>query len=212
MEATMTKETMFTIGHSTHSIEKFLGLLKKHSISVIADVRSSPFSRYNPQYNRPSLSEELKANGIRYVFLGRELGARSDNPTCYQSGKVVYSRLAKTPEFREGLHRLLRGVEDHRIALMCAEKEPLNCHRTVLVAQALSKLGIAVRHILADGSLETHADALQRLVVEHGINQKDQRDMFRSEEEAISEALELQEARIAYRDDSQNPTTSSANQ
>jgi uncharacterized protein (DUF488 family) len=205
----MAKGTMFTIGHSTHSTEDFLRLLKKHSISVVADVRSSPFSRFNPQFNRSSLKEDLKENGIKYVFLGSELGARSDDPKCYQNGKVIYSRLAETTVFREGINRLLTGVEDHRIALMCSEKEPLDCHRTLLVTQVLSRHGITVSHIHADGNLEAHTCALERLVEKVGLPQE---DLFRSKEDLISEALVQQEARIAYEDENQERVVSEARQ
>ena len=126
------QDTVFTIGHSTHPQERFIGLLLKHGITAVCDVRSKPYSRMNPQFNREDLEEALLAQGIAYRFLGKELGARSDDPDCYVGGKVQYDRLAGTELFKQGLKRVIRGLkEDFRIALMCAEKEPLECHRTI---------------------------------------------------------------------------------
>ena len=128
---------LFTIGHSTHTVDQFLGLLKKHGITAVCDVRSMPYSQHNPQFNRESLKEVLNARGISYVFLGKELGARSDNPACYINGKVQYNYLAEEPAFREGLRRVKKGMQSFQVALMCAEKDPLTCHRTILVCREL---------------------------------------------------------------------------
>jgi uncharacterized protein (DUF488 family) len=149
------QSAVFTIGHSTHPIETFLELLRAHAVTAVADVRSAPFSRFNPQFNEDALAHSLKTADIAYVFLGRELGARSDDPACYEQGRVHYGRLAKTALFQAGLGRVLHGSEKQRIALLCAEKEPLDCHRTILVARALTERGVAVEHILADGRLES---------------------------------------------------------
>ena len=130
-------ETVFTIGHSTHPQERFVSLLCQHGITALCDVRSTPYSRVNPQFNREGLRESLRACGITYVFLGKELGARSADPTCYEYGKVKYDRLAVTDLFRQGLDRVREGTRTYRVALMCAEKEPLECHRTILVARHL---------------------------------------------------------------------------
>lgn len=188
---------IFSIGHSTQPLDRFVGLLKKRRIDVVADVRSSPFSRFNPQFNRESLSDALRGAGIKYAFFGRELGARADDPYCYVNGKVQYSRLASRKEFKEAIARLLKGATDHRIALMCAEKEPLDCHRTILVSQELLKAGYEVQHIHNDGSIETHTAALERLLDVTGIPRT---DLFKSKEELLCEALEKQESRIAYQE------------
>src|ERR1017187_1227259 len=155
---------VFTIGHSTHPQEHLIALLKQHDITAVCDVRSQPYSRMNPQFNREELEKALLTRGITYRFLGKELGARSDDPSCYQGGKVKYDRLAETDLFKRGLKRIIRGLkENFRITLMCAEKEPLECHRAILIARYLTSLGINVLHIHADGQLETHEDALSRL-------------------------------------------------
>mgnify|MGYP001133230141 CR=1 FL=1 len=188
---------IFSIGHSTQPLDRFIALLKQQQIDVVADVRSSPFSRYNPQFNRESISEALRSAGIKYAFFGKELGARADDPSCYVNGKVQYSRLASRKEFKEAVERLLKGAIDYRIALMCAEKEPLDCHRTILVSQELSKGGTEVQHIHHDGSLETHTAALERLLDITGVPTT---DLFKSKEELLCEALERQESRIAYQE------------
>lgn len=191
--------TIFTIGHSTHPIERFLELLATNGITALADVRSSPFSRYNPQFNKDTLSVELKQRDIAYVFVGKELGARSDDPACYEGGKVRYDRLAKTSIFGAGIERVLSGAEKYRVALMCAEKEPLDCHRTLLVGRALEQQGVAISHILSDGSIEANADSMTRLLDLLGLPQQ---DMFNSRAELVEQACESQAQKIAYVDES----------
>lgn len=189
---------VFTIGHSTHSLEAFVGLLKQHGITALADVRWVPFSRFNPQFNKDVLARELKVRGIKYVFLGRELGGRSDDRSCYEKGRVQYARLARTELFRQGIERVRRGADEYRIALMCAEKEPLECHRTLLVARALEEQGVEVMHILGDGRLESHRDTMERLLEVTGLLHD---DLFLSRAEQIAEALKRQEVKVAYVDE-----------
>ena len=191
---------IFSIGHSTHGTDAFLALLRQHHVEALADVRSSPFSRFNPQFNRETLEQFLKTNGVRYVFLGKELGARSNDRSCYLNGRVQYARLAQTVLFQSGLDRVLQGTAKYRVTLMCAEKEPLECHRTLLVAKALAARGQPVLHIHADGHLETHEAAMERLLDLTGVSKG---DLFRSREELISEALGLQEQRVAYLDEAE---------
>ncbi len=188
-------ETLFTIGHSNHPQEQLIDLLRMHRVDAVCDVRSSPYSRINPQFNREVLRQALREAKIAYVFLGDELGARSDDPSCYEAGKVKYDRLARTSDFRRGLERVLEGAQRFRVALMCAEKEPLECHRTILVARYLVGEGAEVQHIHADGALESQLDALQRLMRNF---QMPDNDMFRSQAELLAEAYERQEERIAF--------------
>lgn len=198
------EEIVLTIGHSTHTAEAFIALLLRHGVGAVADVRSSPFSRFNPQFNREALENSLKENGIRYVFLGRELGARSEDRSCYVEGRVQYGRLAKTPLFQSGLDRVLQGATRYRIVLMCAEKEPLECHRTLLVAKALAERGVQVIHILGNGNLETHDAAMNRLLELTGVPKT---DLFRTNDQLLAEALARQEENIAYVDDRLTATT-----
>ena len=192
--------TVLTIGHSNHSLETFIELLLQHRVTVLADVRSAPYSRFNPHFNREPLAAALKARQIRYVYLGRELGGRSNDPDCYEDGRIRYERLAQTDRFHEGIERVMRGAVEHRIVLMCSEKEPVDCHRTLLVAQSIDKRGMDIAHIHPDGRLESHADAMQRLINRFNLEQE-QQDMFsqqQSRTELIAEAVTRQAGRVAH--------------
>lgn len=188
---------IYTIGHSNHPIERFLELLKAHEIGAIADVRSTPYSRFNPQFNREALKGALTRARVHYVFLGEELGARTKDPACYEGDRVSYDKLAATESFRRGIERLMTGMHEYRIALMCAEREPLECHRTILVARELDRLGVRVSHVLADGSLEDHRCAIERLAAT--LKLRPSGDLFDdSAESLMDQAYEQQAARIAY--------------
>jgi uncharacterized protein (DUF488 family) len=187
-----TQEVVFTIGHSTHPREHFIALLRLHAITALGDLRSVPYSRVNPQFNREEFKDALRVTRISYVFLGKELGARRQEPTCYERGKVQYDRIAQTSLFGNGLQRVQEGMKNYRLALMCSEKEPLECHRAILVARHLIPLGINVQHIHADGTLESHAEALNRL--DQMLNLLED-DRFCSREELL---YRHQEERIAY--------------
>ena len=150
---------IFTIGHSTHPLEAFVALLQQHGITALADVRSSPFSRFNPQFNKTTLEQATKAHAIQYLFLGDELGGRPKDQSFYKDGQVQYAQLARTKSFQDGIDRLIQGAKKYQIALMCAEKNPQHCHRTLLVAPALVQRGIKVNHILADGNLQPYMPA-----------------------------------------------------
>ena len=195
---------MLTIGHSTHSMEAFLELLRRHGVTAVADVRAAPYSRFNSQFNREPLAGSLVARGVAYVFLGSELGGRSDNPACYENGRISYEVLGGVPSFRKGLDRVTQGATRHRIALMCAEGEPLECHRCLLVAPALEARGVSVAHIRPDGGLELHADAMRRLIAMHGMGDaiEGQRLFPRSHAERIAEAIRRQAHRFAHRKES----------
>jgi len=187
---------IYTIGHSNHPIDRFIALLQQHGIDAVADVRSTPYSRFNPQFRKERLQGALADAGIKYVFLGEELGARSKDPACYdEEGRVSYVRLAATDLFRRGIERLLTGMQNHRIAIMCAEREPLDCHRTILVARELEKAGAPITHILSDGTLEPHRHAMERLASDLKLAET---DLFRTPEELIEDAYEKQGSQIAY--------------
>ena len=189
---------VLTIGHSTHPLEAFVALLERHGVTAVADVRSAPYSRFNPQFNRESLAEALEAEGIRYVHLGDILGGRSDNPACYQDGRIRYDRVATTDSFKRGLARVVHGAAEYRIALMCAEKEPLDCHRTLLVGRALDQRGVELVHIHADGRLEPHAEAMDRLIDSQKLPRA---DLYRTREELIDTAIACRQERVAHVND-----------
>ena len=189
---------LYTIGHSNHSIESFISLLQRHGVTALGDVRSHPYSRFVQQFSQEPLKSALAAAGIAYVFLGKELGARSMNAACYKQGRVQYDLLAKEPLFLEGIERLNQGMVRYQIALMFAEKDPIECHRALLVARKLFEAGIPVNHILADGSLESHENMESRLLA---VCKLPEGDMFKSREEFISDAYAIQGERVAYQDE-----------
>lgn len=151
--------TLYTIGHSRHEPDYFIDLLKMHRIEALYDVRSKPYSRFQCQFIRENLEKTLKEAGIAYVFLGDALGGRPADPCCYVDGKISYARQAQTRLFQSGLARLRQNAADKRIAIMCAEKDPLNCHRTWSIAQNLPDLEIL--HIQSDGAVIPHPDLMR---------------------------------------------------
>ena len=192
-----TLDPVLTVGHSNHSLEEFIALLKQHSVDEVVDVRSSPYSRYTTQFNQAHMEKALEAAGISYMFLGAELGGRPTDPSCYDAdGRVLYDRLADTDLFDEGIERLIRGADERCIALMCAEKEPLDCHRTLLVARTLVERGVDVQHILANGSLEKHEASMNRLM--GVLKLPPNGDLFRSRGDVLADALTIQEKKVAY--------------
>jgi uncharacterized protein (DUF488 family) len=190
---------VYTVGHSNHDLDHFIGLLKMHAITAVGDVRSSPYSRFNPQYNREPLRDLLKDHHIAYVYLGDELGPRSEDPSCYVDGKVQYSRLARTDSFQRGLGRLRSGMKTYRIALMCAEKDPIFCHRMILICRVLRAEPIEIEHILEDGRLESLRDSEMRLMLQLRMPQL---RLFESPEDLIQRVYDAQADKIGHvRDD-----------
>jgi uncharacterized protein (DUF488 family) len=191
---------LFTIGHSNHSLEYFLNLLNSHKISAIADVRSSPYSQYSPQFNKELLEQVLKNANITYVFLGKELGARSTDENCYVETQAKYQFIARLPAFQAGLERVLLEIDQFRLTLMCAEADPLSCHRTILVCRELKKIcrDIKITHILGDGAIEPHEKTEQRLVRLHKLQPELFGDLT-SESGLIERAYDLQAEKIAFK-------------
>jgi uncharacterized protein (DUF488 family) len=188
--------TLFTIGHSNHEIGVLVEQLRRHSVQVVADVRSRPYSGRFPQFNRSVLKLALSANGMQYVFLGHELGARRQEACCYVDGQARYDLVAKTDAFAEGLDRVRQGLRKYRVALLCAEGDPLTCHRTILVCRHLRGKGFPIQHILADGSLESQESAEDRLLAKLG---KSQPSLFATHEQLVEQAYDEQGSRIAFR-------------
>jgi uncharacterized protein (DUF488 family) len=186
---------IYTVGHSNHPIAHFLKLLQSQGVTLLADVRSTPYSRFNPQFRRDALAEALGKAGIEYLFLGEELGARSKDPSCYDKGRVSYRKLAATELFRQGIDRLLSASKSHSVAIMCAEKDPLDCHRTILVARELVKDGQTVAHILASGEVKSHEQVMERLREQLKIEPT---DLFGAD--VNEQAYELRGQQIAYVD------------
>lgn len=191
---------LYTIGHSDHTIEGFLHLLEEYGVSAVADVRSSPYSRFVPQFNRELVQKALEDANMQYVFLGREMGARRSESSCYEDDQARYARIKDLPLFREGINRLIRGLDQYVIALMCSEADPATCHRTILISRELRHMrpDIDIVHILPDGTTETQADVEQRLVKQFKLHP----ELFgelNSTAGVIEMAYDKQAKRIAYR-------------
>ena len=150
--------TIYTIGHSTHPIETFIGLLRRHKIQTIADVRSTPYSRRNPQFNQPVLKDSLWKASINYIHLD-ELGGYPDDKKYYdEGGRALYERIAGTEDFKGGMKRLYAVLDGTQLAVMCAQGKPQDCHRHPLLATCLLERGLRVLHILRDGTLVDAAE------------------------------------------------------
>lgn len=199
----MDPHQLLTVGHSNRTMEEFLALMTQNQVGAIADVRSQPHSRHNPQFNIERLKAALRAVGIFYVFLGDELGARRREPECYDERQAKYELIAKTEAFKRGLDRIRYGLQSHRIALMCAEKDPVTCHRMVLVCPHL-KATCEIAHILDPGKLETNEQAEGRLIELVGLSSP---DMFQTANDLVAQAYEIQGSRIAFRINRHNAKT-----
>lgn len=151
--------TVYTIGHSAHSTERLAGLLREYRIDVVVDTRSAPYSRFAPQFDRELLQRSLAEAGIRYLFLGGELGGRPKAAEYYDAqGHVLYGRITSDRGFAAGIERLERGIAEFRVALLCGEEDPAHCHRRLLVGRVLAERGHELKHIRGDGRLQTDAE------------------------------------------------------
>ena len=188
--------TLYTVGHSNHNIEYFVSLLKHNKIDLVADVRSTPFSRWCPQFNKKALEGSLKNVFIQYLFLGKELGARPSDESYYNNGHVDYEHLAAGEAFQNAIKLLLQIAADKHTALMCAEKDPIDCHRAVLICKYLKKYNINIKHILLDGTLEDNSETEKRMLkkfkIEPGLFEQDE-----TPEKRIEKAYKNQEELIS---------------
>jgi uncharacterized protein (DUF488 family) len=187
--------TVLTIGHSTHPYERFLDLLRMAGVTAVADVRTAPYSRHFSQFNSDALKGELGLDGIAYSFLGKELGGRPKGPQFYCDGVADYEKMATTEEFQKGLDRVVEGAKKYRIALMCSEHDPLDCHRCLLVGRALAKRGVDVKHILPDNAIIEHAQIEDRLLK---ISGRENDDMFVPREERLATAYRERARKVAF--------------
>jgi uncharacterized protein (DUF488 family) len=173
---------VLTIGHSNRPIDEFLALLKQNAVEVLVDVRSQPHSRYVPHFDSANLKRAVEAAGVQYVFLGRELGGKPEGREFYDAGDhAVYSRIAASEPFRRGIVRLLEGIRKYRVAIMCSEEDPANCHRRLLVGRVLMEQGVGIKHIRGDGRIQPEEELLRQ--EEAGrVNQMELAFMAREEE------------------------------
>ena len=190
----MSKGLLLTIGHSNRSPDEFVELLRQNRVTAVADVRSQPYSRHLPHFNREPMKALLRGHGISYVFMGEELGARRNERECYVDGQARYELIERTPTFQSGLERIRTGVSQQVVALMCAEKDPMTCHRAILVARAL-RTEFDIRHIVSAEELESHDELEQRLLRRWNLDGK---SLFLSVDELLQDAYEKQAAEIAF--------------
>jgi uncharacterized protein (DUF488 family) len=154
--------SVFTIGHSNHPIEAFIGLLVEHGIEVLVDARSYPFSKFARQFDQDSLSSAVRHARMKYLFLGHELGGKPKEPHFYdEEGYVLYWKIAKSIAFQHGIERLRTGISQYRVALLCSEENPLHCHRRLLVGRVLKNCGVDVRHIRGNGYVQSEHEIEQ---------------------------------------------------
>jgi uncharacterized protein (DUF488 family) len=164
---------ILTVGHSNHPIDNFLALLSGVGVTAVTDVRSFPVSRHAPQFNKDALGATLPAHGISYRYLGEALGGRPRDSAFYRVGVVDYDKLAAADSFLAGLHTVIEAAANHRIALLCTERDPLHCHRCLLVARHLAERGIDIGHVLASGAIEGQHATEDRLLAMEGLGGDD---------------------------------------
>lgn len=149
--------TIYTIGHSNITVDDFIRLLHKAGIEALVDVRSSPHSKYASQFNKEGLMNAVTANGIKYIFMGDLLGGRPKDESCYINGNPAYDLIRQKDFYKTGINRLLKGIAQYRIAIMCSEEDPMKCHRRNLIGADINKMDINVLHIRSNGVIEADA-------------------------------------------------------
>ena len=193
----MSSFDLFSIGHSNIPADRFAGMLAAAGVDAIADVRSTPFSRRFPWFSAKNLAGRLAAAGMIYEAHGEALGGRPSDGGLYRDGVADYEAMARTPAFRAGLDRVQALAGRRRVCLMCAEREPLDCHRCLLVARALAERGLKIGHILHDGTVEAHNATEQRLLALTGAAAD---DLFATGQDArLAAAYRRRAQAVAYR-------------
>jgi uncharacterized protein (DUF488 family) len=195
--------TVLTIGHSTHSWERFIALLRGANVTAVADVRTSPYSRLYPRFNRNDLRGELRSDGISYVFLGKELGGRPSEREFYCEGVADYEKMAQASEFKRGLDRVIEGARKYHIALLCSERDPLDCHRCLLVGRALAQRGVRVNHILENGKIASQDEIEDKLLELSGRNTD---DFFAPRAERVAAAYRERALKVAFSEPQPDPS------
>lgn len=189
---------IYTIGCSIHTLDEFISLLNKHNINAVADVRSIPYSQHTPQYNKEVLIKALKGKSIHYLDFSKEFGARRNEEDAYTNNRVDFKKVVKLPIFIHGIERIDTGIsKGYNIALLCTEKNPLDCHRFSLVSKALiEKLNINVEHILFNGEIQNHYDLEKKMLCDFGF----EKDLFDDYKTLLENAYEKVINRVAYQE------------
>jgi len=191
-------KAIFTIGHSNHDISDFINLLLANQIELVIDVRSAPYSKLYPHFNRNPLEVSLTKNSIKYIFLGDSVGGRSNNIKDYSKGRVMYKKIAEKKEYISSINTIIQNSSKYKIVLMCSEKEPLECHRTLLISRSIEAHMVKILHIHRDGQIESQNEGIQRLLK---IWKLDSPNLFGEDAERIDEAFTKQESKYAYFDE-----------
>ncbi|MCG3197546.1 MAG: DUF488 domain-containing protein [Candidatus Omnitrophica bacterium] len=175
--------TLHTIGHSNHAEEWFIDLLRAHGITVLVDTRSSPYSKFAPQFNQEAIRAAAREAGIEYLFLGKELGGRPQGLKYYdREGHVLYGKVAESGLFTSGVARVMDLAGSERVALACSEENPCLCHRRLLITRVLTEKGVEVLHIRGDGRVESERELLEREEAEKAPGGALQQSLFDFEE------------------------------
>ncbi len=192
---------IYTIGYVSYTLSGFIEVLKKYGINAVADIRTTPYSQFKPEFNGNILAGNLKSNRISYVSLGKECGARPDDKSCYVNDRVNFDILSATDLFRQGLQRLKKGMEHYCIGIMCAEQDPIQCHRYILVARELSKHypELEIINVLQNGIIEKMEETEFRLLKEYHLDSEEIPGIGKSFSERLQEAYALQGEKISYR-------------
>lgn len=191
---------LFTIGYSGLDSAGFVKLLQANDVNVVCDVRSSPYSTYKPDFSRGPFRAFLNESDIKYAFMGDQLGARPKDRTCYVGSQATYERIAATQPFKKGLERLRLGVKQLNLALVCSERDPIECHRALLICRNLPDLRTVISHIHTDGKIETQDQFDERLVQYHNSAPPPLFRVPKDWEKSVSLAYERQGRAIAYRE------------
>lgn len=163
-EVEESEQPVFTIGYGSRSFDDLADLLAEYGITCLVDVRTAPYSRFRPEFSKAALEAALPGRGIRYVFLGDALGGRPEVPDCYVDGKVDYERVKEKEFYRRGIERVRRAREQGmRLALMCSEGRPEECHRSKLIGVSLTEQGIPVLHLDEEGIPRSQEEVIARL-------------------------------------------------
>jgi len=181
---------LYTVGYASFSMDDFIHILQRYDITTLVDVRSAPYSKFKPEFSKDHLQKTLTENMISYYFLGNLLGARREDSACYTDGNLDYSLLKQSKNFQAGIKSLLdlinrSALMGQNTAIMCAEKDPIRCHRTFLICRTLCSYPVKIQHILEDGSSEEHLMTEKRLLQLY--HNPDQPDIFRSERDLLEE-------------------------
>ena len=197
---------IYTVGHSNYTVERLIDMLKHYNINCVVDIRGTPYSKYNIQFDKETIRYTLSKAGFIYIYMAKELAAKRINKQSYkEEGYSDFEKVIKENEFIEGIERLKNGCnKGYKIALLGAMQEPIRCHRSILVGRALRENGFNVKHILDDYSIASQEDIEQMLLDKYFSNRNQMTidDLIGNSltrKEMIQEGYRLANKEIGYR-------------